>query len=188
MNRIVVLLVVLLCASSGFAQKVRMDYDHGRDFSKYKTYSWREAQPTEPPDVQFPSQLMRERIVAFVQEELAAKHLTRVQRGGDLLVDYDMEVSAQPQFTTYTDAFGPSFVWGGWGSGFAWGGGLNSAFSQTTTQIILSGTLVVNMTDSHQRQLVFQGTSTDNISSKAEKNTKRLQRGICKMFAWYPPR
>jgi len=51
----------------------------------------------------------------------------------------------------------------------------------------LTGTLVVNMTDSRQRQLVFQGTSTDSLSSRAEKNTRRLQRGICKMFAWYPP-
>jgi hypothetical protein len=44
------------------------------------------------------------------------------------------------------------------------------------------------MTDARQKLLVFQGVSTDTISSKAEKNTKRLQKGICEMFEKYPPR
>jgi len=30
----------LLLPSLASAQKVRTDYDHGTDFSKYKTYKW----------------------------------------------------------------------------------------------------------------------------------------------------
>jgi hypothetical protein len=47
---------------------------------------------------------------------------------------------------------------------------------------------VVSLTDSHQKQHIFQGVSTDMISSRAGKNTKRLQKGIKEMFEKYPPK
>ena len=194
MSRIMVLLVLASTGSPGVAQKVRVDYDHGCNFSRYKTYRWVDTQKAPSPDVRFPNQLMQERIVGFVEEALAAKQFARVETGGDLLVGYAMKVSAEPQFTTFTDSTGPGWGWGGWGGygpgccGWGWVGGWSSAFSTTTMQTIWMGTLVVSMTDARQRQLVFQGVSTDTISSKAEKNTKRLQKGICEMFEKYPPR
>jgi hypothetical protein len=151
-----------------------------------------ELQKAQSPDVSFPNQLMQERAVAFLEEAMAARNLTRVDTGGDLLVEYDMRVTALPRFTTFTDAGGPSWNWGGsgWASpgccGWGWGGGWGSAFSTTTVQTVLTGTLVVNMTDARQKRLVFQGVSTETISSKAEKNTKRLKQGIDEMFEKYP--
>jgi len=194
MSRLVVLLALASAGSPGIAQKVRVDYDHGCNFARYQTYRWVDAQKVQSPDVRFPNQLMQERIEAFVEEALAAKQFTRVETGGDLLVDYAMRVSAEPQFTTITDAAGPTWGWGGWGwaspgcCGWGWGGGWGSAFSVTTAQTILAGTLVVSMTEARRKQLVFQGVSTDTISSKAEKNTKRLQKGIREIFEKYPPR
>jgi hypothetical protein len=182
MSRIMVLLTLASVVSPGIAQKVRVDYDHACNFSLYKTYRWAEVPQAQFPDVQFPNQLMQKRIVGFVEEALAAKRFTRVDTGGDLLVGYDMTFNSEPQFTTY--ATGPAWGWNGWG----WGGGWDSAFSITTTQTILTGTLVVSMTDSRQKQLVFQGVSTDTISSKAQKNTKRFQKGIDKIFEKYPPK
>jgi hypothetical protein len=44
------------------------------------------------------------------------------------------------------------------------------------------------MTDAHKKQLIFQGTSSDEISSRPEKNIKRYKKGIDKMFEKYPPR
>jgi hypothetical protein len=194
MNRIMVLLALTWTVSPGIAQKVRVDYDHGSDFSRYKSYRWVESQKARSPDAEFPNQLMRERIVGFVQEALAAKQFKRVETGGDLLVSYAVNVGAEPQFTTFTDSAGPSWGWGGWGwggpgcCGWGWGGGWGSAFSTTTTQTVWTGTVVVSMTDARQKQLVFQGVSTDTISSKAEKNTKRLRKGIWEIFEKYPPK
>jgi hypothetical protein len=190
MSRIMVLLLLASTGSPGVAQSVRVDYDHGRNLFRYKTYRWVDAQKVQSPDVRFPNQLMQERIVGFVEEALAAKQFTRVETGGDLLVGYVMKVSAEPQFTTFSDATGPGWGWGAW-SGYGpaccgWGWG--SAFSTTTTRTIGVGTLVVSMTDERRMQLVFQGVSTDTISSKAEKNTKRLQKGIREIFEKYPPR
>jgi hypothetical protein len=190
MSRVMMFLALASSVSPCIAQNVRVDYAHGCDFSRYKTYRWVEVHETPSPDVQFPNQLMRERAVAFLEEVLAAKNLTRVETGGDLLVGYDLTVTALPQFTTFTDAGGPGWSWGG--SGWAgpgccgWGGGWGSGFSTTTVQTVFSGTLVVNITDARQKRLVFQGVSTETISSKAEKNTKRLKKGIDEMFEKYP--
>jgi Domain of unknown function (DUF4136) len=194
MKPMMVLLALTFTVLPSAAQKVRVDYDHGCNFSLYRTYRWVELQDAHFPDAEFPNQLMRERIAGFVAEALAAKRLMRVATGGDLLVGYRMKVTRQPQFTTFTDLTGPG--WGAWGAGWGccdggwgagWGGGWGTAFSTTTMQAISIGRLTVSLMDAHQNQLVFQGVSTDEISSKAEKNTKRLQKGIYKMFEKYPP-
>ena len=107
MSRTMMLLALAAAVSPGFAQKVRVDYDHGSDYSHYKTYRWVGMPRASSPDVQFPNQLMQQRIVSFVEEALAAKRLTRVETGGDLLVNYDVEVTAEPQLTTFSDASVP---------------------------------------------------------------------------------
>jgi hypothetical protein len=171
MGKITLLLALVSAAPLGIAEKIRVDFDHGCNFSRYKTYRLAEPQTTEWPEGLFPNQLMQGRIVAFVEEALAAKQLTHVQTGGDLLVRYEMNVSEEPQYTTWTD-----------------GAGWDSSYSITTTQTIWMGTLVVSLTDSSHNQLVFQGSSTDTISSRPEKNTRRLQTGVRKIFEKYPPR
>jgi len=177
MNRITALLALACAVSSSFAQKVRVDYDHGANFSHYKTYRWAQLPEARPAEAQFPNQLMQERIVAFVEEALAAKRFTRVETGGDLLVGYQMKVTEQPQFTTYTDGIGPGWGWG-------WSNGI----STTTTQTILIGNLSIDMVDPRQKQLVFQGVWNETISSKPWKNTKKLAKAINKMFEKYPPK
>jgi Domain of unknown function (DUF4136) len=189
-----IVLALASIVSPGVAQKVRVDYDHGCDYSRYKTYRWAGSQRASS-DMQFPNQLMQKRIASFVGEALAAKRFTPVPTGGDLQVSYDMKVTAEPEFTTFSDAAGPAWGWGGWGwagwgpsglgcCGWGWGNG----FSTTITQTHWIGTLVVSLTDTRQKQLIFQGVSTDTISSKAEKNTKRLQKGVQEMFEKYPPK
>lgn len=190
MRLTMVLLALAAAVSPGSAQKARVDYDHRCDFSRYKTYRWLELQKEVSSDMLFPNQLMQKRIVRFVDEALAAKSFTRVEAGGDLLLDYAMKLSAQPQFTTFTDVAGPGWGLGGWGgAGCCWvWSSSDSSFSTTTTQTIWTGTLVVSLTDARQKQLVFQGASTATISAKTEKNTKRLQKGINEIFEKYPPK
>lgn len=179
MKGIAVLLALACAASAGFASQTRVDFDHGVHFSGYKTYSWA---PADDPaqDVLFPNQIMRERIAGDIEEALAAKGLKRVASGGDLLVSYGVAVKEVPQFTTFSD--GP-----GWGPGWGWGWGWAGGFSTTTVQTIYEGTLVLNMVDANRKQLVFEGTSTETISSKPEKNTRKLAKAVNEIFEKYPP-
>jgi hypothetical protein len=178
MNRILGLIALACAVSPLSAHKTRVDFDHRDNFSRYKTYSWAPSPEPHGPDVVFPNQLMQQRIVSFVDAALAARHLTRVPSGGDLQINFEINIHAQPVFTTFTDGFGPGWGWG-------WDG---SAISTTTTQVFWIGTLVVNLTDRQRHELVFQGVSSHTISSKPEHNTKRLAKAVNEIFEKYPPR
>ena len=175
--RRIMMLGALTCAMSiGFAHNMRVDFDHAVHFSRYKTYSWANAAPVPYQEALFPNQLMQERITGFIEEALAARGFKRVVMGGDLMISYGMQVTERPQYTTFYDG-GPGWGWG-WGSGF----------STTTVQTIYEGTLVLDMVDANQKKLVFQGTSTQTISSRPERNTKKLAKAVNEIFEKYPPR
>jgi hypothetical protein len=84
-------------------------------------------------------------------------------------------VAATPIYTTFNDS--------GWGWNWNWGGGI----STTTEQLIYHSTLVVDLTDSKQSQLVFQGVSTQDVSSKPTGNTKKFAKAVKEIFEKYPP-
>lgn len=166
-----VLILALCCAISPVATpKVHVDFDHKCDFSRYQTYRW-----LAPTNVDVLNQLMQSRLIGFVEEALAAKHLKRVETGGDLLVNFQMNARQEKIYTTLGDGFG--WDWG-WGSDIA----------ITTEQTITLGTLTVDVVDSHSNRLVFEGVSTAPISSKPAHNTKRLANAVNEIFEKYPPR
>jgi hypothetical protein len=180
MNRIM-LLGALVAISPGFAHIVRVDFDHATRFSSYKTYSWVAAPGDQSSHAVFPNQLMERRITSFVDEALACRGLKRVPKGGDLQVSYRMIVTEQPQFITYMPA--PGWAWDWSWAWSAWSGGI----ATTTVQPFYEGTLVVNIVDARRNKLVFQGTSTQAVSSRPRKNTEKLAKAVNRIMAKYPP-
>jgi hypothetical protein len=178
--------IPLLLPSVAAAQKVETDYAHGTDFAKYKTYKW--VKIGENSDV---NQLVEQRIVSALEEELAKKGLTKNDDNPDLLVGYQGAISHQTQLNTYGSTVGGGPGWGvGPRWGYGWGGnmGMASTMSTTTESKIRNGTLVVDMMDPQQKQLVFRGIATDTLNDKPEKNTKKLQNAVSKIFQKYPPK
>jgi hypothetical protein len=47
--------------------------------------------------------------------------------------------------------------------------------------------LVVDMVDTKQNKVVFEGTSTQMVSSRPERNTKKLAKAVSEVFEKYPP-
>jgi hypothetical protein len=170
MRRLLMILLLACAISPVAAQKVRVDFDHACDFSRYQTYEWLPS-----PKVDFLNQLMQSRLIGFIEEVLAAKRLRRVETGGDLLVNFQMNVRQEKIYTTLTN-------------GFAWDWGWGSEIATTTEQVITLGTLTVDVVDSHGNRLVFEGVSTAPISSKPAHNTKRLAKVVSEIFEKYPPR
>lgn len=160
----------LLLSFSASAQKVRTDYDHSADFSKYKTYQL--VKIAVNPEI---SQLTEERITNALEQELAKKGFTKVDTGGDVLVGYQASVEKEREFTTFNSGVGP-----GWG----WGGGV----STTTESSIPVGGLTVDMMDPAQKQLIFRATVTETLSDKPEKNAEKIQKSMQKIFDKYPPK
>ena len=68
------LLLIPFAALNVVAQKVVVDWDHDADFSKYKSYAWRESKNPGP-------ELAAKRMIAAIESQLAAKGLQKTHRG-----------------------------------------------------------------------------------------------------------
>lgn len=170
----------LLLPTLAAAQKVRTDYDHGADFSKYKTYKWVKVEKSAQV-----SQLADQRITSAIDAQLAKAGLTKSEDNPDLLVDYQVGLTNQTQLTTFSSGGGPAW---GYGPRYGYGWGTSSGISTTTSSTIPVGTLVVDLNDPQQKQLVFRGIATDTLSDKPEKNTKKIDKAAAKIFEKYPPK
>ncbi|HEY6293707.1 MAG TPA: DUF4136 domain-containing protein [Terriglobia bacterium] len=165
-------LCFLLTAGSAFGQKVNVDWDKTANFSSFKTYAWAKGTPS-------PNQLVDQRITNAIDAQLAAKGLQKLDAGAnpDLAVTYAAAVGAQTQLNTTT--------LGGWGGPwrYGWGGGT----STTSVQQIPVGQLVVELGDIKNKDLVWRATSSDTMSDNPQKNEKKINKAVEKMFKKYPP-
>ena len=155
---------VLLLAVAARADKVKSDYDHGINFSKYQTFMWiREPQPEDP--------FMKDRIMAAVNAQLEARGLRQISDGADLAVGAHIASEERHTWQTYYD--GADWWWGG---GWEW----------TTETVYEVGTLTVDLFDAGNHKLVWQGVGTDTIPFKPDRQTKRNSKLIEKMFKGFP--
>ena len=164
--------MMLLFAGASSAQQVKTDYDRGVNFGQYKTYSWEQVKTKDALDV--------DRIKAAVNAALAAKGWTQVDSGGDVCIMAVEITSNQQTLNTFYDGFG-----GGWGWRRFGGGGFGEA--TTTTETYKVGTVVVDLFDHKTKQLVWRGSASDTLSNNSDKNIKKLDKGVEKMFKKFPP-
>jgi Domain of unknown function (DUF4136) len=158
--------MMMLASVVSVAQQVKTDYDRNANFSQFKTYSWSNVKTKDP--------LLVDRIKNAVNSTLAAKGLTQVDSGGDLSI-VAMEITRNQQtLNTFYDGFG-GWRWGGFGN------------ATTTTETYKVGTLVVDLFNTHSKELVWRGSSSGTLSSNSGKNIKILNKGVDKMFKHFPP-
>jgi len=156
----------LIVASLGWGQKTTVDWDHNvADFSAFKTYSW--IKPVRPS----PSPLMDQRIVAGIDSQLSAKGLQKVESGGDLLVTYSGGIRRE------TSAVATGM--GGWRMG---------GMARIDPVVENKGTLVVDLSSGQNKSLIWRGVAADTLSDSPEKNTKKIEKALDKMFKNYPPK
>ena len=151
------------------AQKVNVDFDKTTDFSKFKTYSWGQGTPN-------PNPLGHQRIVAGIESQLALKGLQKVESNADIVVIYHAAAGHETQINT-TNMGGYGYGWGRYGGGT----------STTTVQNIPTGELIVDIGDTQSKKFVWRGTARDTLSDKPEKNEKKLNKALTKMFEKFPP-
>lgn len=162
-----VVIALAMVTTLAAAQEVKTDYDHHTDFSQYHTYCWEKVQTSDP--------LWKSRIQDAVDHELQAKGLQRADSGCDVAVAAVGATHNEREYQTFYNGLG----------GWRWGG-----FGETTTQAVNYpvGTLVLDLYDAHNKQLVWRGVSKDSLSDKPEKNEKKLEKAVAKMFDHFPPK
>jgi len=161
---------LLLCCALGVAQQTTSNYMPGTNFAQFHTFKW-----VTIPGGAHPNQIMDQEIQNAVVSQLTSKGLTQTQSDtADLYVGYQIAVDQEKQW----NAFGT----GGW----RLGGGMGSATSSTIT----NGTLVIDMYDVANKQLVWtgRGTKTLDPSKNQQKNMNNLNKAIAKIMKNYPPK
>lgn len=163
------LVLLLAIASSALAQQVQTDFDKRVNFSQYKTYSWKQ--------VQVKNDLWEPRIKDAINGQLAAKGWQLVDDGGDVVIVAIGTTRIQRTLDTFYNGFGGGWRWRGGGFGTA----------TTTERDYKEGTLVVDMFDAKSKDLIWRGNAEDMVSGNPEKNEKKLDKAVVKMFKKFPP-
>jgi hypothetical protein len=125
-------------------------------------------------------QLLDQDIKRAVDAQLAGKGLTKVEKGGDLLVGYQANVREEKSINLWGS--GGNGLWGG-----GWGGGFSSVQGQTSS--IPIGTLAVGLYDPARKQMIWRGDASKTVYLKKDpnKNYQNLQKAMVKLFKNYPP-
>jgi Domain of unknown function (DUF4136) len=166
------LAAVAVLAAACSSLTTNADYNPGTDFSKYKTWAWHETESMKDT-------LWRDRIKSAVSDELRMKGLMQSEANPDLWVVAHTRLDEQTQINTYNT---------GWGYGWGWGYG--AGMTTSTVSQIPVGTLIVDLVDVSQKQLVWRGTATKTLDPDASPQSKQenLQKAVAKMFAGFPPK
>jgi hypothetical protein len=120
---------------------------------------------------------MNRRIISAVDHWLIAKGLTPAPPAlADVAVSVHVATKERYTLQTFYDGWPPGWGFSGWGT--------------ATTEVIpfVEGTMVVDVFDAKTKRLVWRGVATDTISSDPQKNTKRIEKAVEKMFRKnFPP-
>jgi len=154
---------------------VNYDYDKTVDFSTFKTYTMGQMSKLS-------SQLQQQRLEQVLDEQLNAKGLTKIDSGGDLLVQVHAAHNTKTRITADTMGFGPR--WGGWRRYGGFGGMGNT---MVNVRDITDGQLTIDLLESNNNQLVWRAIVSEYLSDKPEKVAKSIQKGVTKAFKHYPP-
>ncbi|WP_263368719.1 DUF4136 domain-containing protein [Edaphobacter bradus] len=210
-KRLILPLALLFMVAYAYGQDVHYNYDRGANFQSYRTYQWVDVQrgPGGPPKADAPAglpdmpaslpnlpvgpppmsasnvpddQLLDQDIKRAIDAQLAQKGLTKVDKGGDILVGYQAHIREEKSINLWGSGAN-----GWWGGGPYSGGGLSSVQGQTST--IPIGTLIVGLYDPARKQLIWRGDASNTVNLKKDpyKNYGNLQKAMVKLFKNYPP-
>jgi hypothetical protein len=162
-----VLILVLLTATTTFAQKITVEFDASANFSNYKTFAIRDGQ-LNSKNPALNSELVKKRIDADIERDLTARGLKMVTGQADLNVRYRLGAAPRTEVERYPAG------WGGLGT-------------RVVRVPYTEGSLVIDLRDSATRSLVWRGIAREE-KSDASKIEGKLDDMVKKSLEKYPPK
>ena len=164
---ILTLTLILLAAHGALAQRVTVEFDQAADFSKYKTFAIRGGQ-LNSRNPALNSELVKKRIDADIERDLAAKGLVMVPGRSDLNVRYRLGAARRTEVERYP---------AGWR-------GLRTRVVRVP---YTEGTLVIDLDDSSTRSLVWRAIASEEKRDPTKLESK-LDDMVRKSLKKYPPK
>lgn len=173
---------LLIFSTAGFADSIKVDYNHQANWGNYHTYSW--------GAVRVSNQLNQDRIKRAVNHWLQKGGWKEVPSGGQITIlatdNIHDEHEAETYYNNLGGGWGDGWGWGGWG----WGDDDDGGFQQTTTSTVTvrKAHLVIDMFDARSKKLLWRGVSRGELTSNSSKNRARLYQDIDHMLRDFPPK
>lgn len=170
----VLALVSLMAGGVATAMQVKTDYDKAYDFSKVKTFSVKLG-------TSWNNEIGEKRVVEAVEAKLASLGWAKADEAtADAHVVIHGATTQKQDLQTFYTGYAGGYGWGGWGMGMG---------TATTTSVTYTeGTLVLDIFDRGSQALFFRASANDTLSTKAEKNQKKLVKALNKIFYDFPPK
>jgi len=197
MTRILIgLAVSALLPAAAMGQKVSHDYDRDTDFTRFRTYAFKDIptkETTAAETTTYDNSLVDERTKEAVASQLESRGLRRAEEHPDVYVITRRTFETQKNYTVY-NPYG--WGWGyspyGWGwSGYSWGWGgygWNSGYADIQVRDIIVGTTTIDLEDAATGELLWRGVGVKrvHVHSSPEHRDKRVIRGVAKIFKKFP--
>jgi hypothetical protein len=160
--------LALVVASGTWAQDVNVDFDKAVNFGAIKTFSVKLGTSWGNP-------FGEKRVTDEVTEALVARGWTLAPEDkADAHVVLHGASETKRSLNTYYSGM-PGYRWGGMGT------------STTSSTEYVVGTLLVDIFDAKGKNLIWRGVAQDELSSKTEKNIKKVAKATDKLFKDFPP-
>ncbi len=170
-SAVVIWLIAIVAANAG----PTVDYDKSIDFTKYKTYAWKEGTPAANP-------LNEDRVHKAVNAALAQDGLKEVEGEADCYVYTHTTGKGAQSVSIDHFGYGGYYGWGGWGG----------AYGTTSVNVsnYIEGTLLVDIVDGGTKQLAWRGLASKALfpDTKPEKVEQIINKAVTQMFAKFPPK
>jgi Domain of unknown function (DUF4136) len=180
-------MLLLLLATGARAQKVETDFDRSTDFSRYKTYAWREynLSTQQHPENE---KLIEQSLVEAVDAQLKTKGLTESQNNPDLYLSYRGGASMtqgqsgsalKPHEVANPSTLGTTFT------------GNTIPGSIPNVWVEMHGAVVFEVTDAKSKAVVWSSTVSKKIK-KPGRMPQNLDQETAKIaqaaFRKFPPK
>lgn len=171
-------LALVACASG---PQIQTDYDHSADFALYRTFAF--AQPLGTDRAGYTT-IVTSRLKEAATNQMTQRGYTYDANNPDLLVNFYLKAQTQTEYVPPPPMWGGYYGYGGFGGGWyqPWPG-----YGWGTTVQYTDGMLKVDLIDARKKQLVWEGTATNQINDpQSAVSANQLSLTVAQIFAYYP--
>jgi hypothetical protein len=172
---VIVGFIATVLSGSAIAQDEWYDYDRQADFSKLRTYSFREG--TKSGD-----QFVDDRIERAIIANLSSIGMRRDDRNPDMFIVTHLTFEKEKDITTYSSypGYGP-YDWY-WGPGWGWG------MSEIRVREITMGTLLIDVIDADRGAVIWRGGAVERVKHRSpESADEHVQETVDEILEDFPP-